>query len=45
MALALRNFAVNLMSVPLVGKRLVSRSLSDRLELPDYEVTARPTSA
>lgn len=36
-ALALRNLMVNLMSVPLVGKRLVARSLSDRLELPDYE--------
>jgi 2-polyprenyl-6-methoxyphenol hydroxylase-like FAD-dependent oxidoreductase len=45
MALALRNFAVNLMSVPFVASRLVSRSLSDRLELPDYEVTGLPTSA
>ncbi|MGH9139666.1 MAG: hypothetical protein ACRD2I_00845, partial [Vicinamibacterales bacterium] len=37
-ALALRNLAVNVMSVPFVGKRLTSRSLRDRLELPDYEV-------
>jgi 2-polyprenyl-6-methoxyphenol hydroxylase-like FAD-dependent oxidoreductase len=37
-ALALRNAAVNLMSVPFVGARLASRSLIDRLELPEYEI-------
>ncbi|MGH9515411.1 MAG: FAD-binding domain [Terriglobales bacterium] len=37
MGLTLRNLAVNFMSVPFVGKQLVSRSLSDPLELPDYE--------
>ena len=37
MALAVRNVAVNLMSIPYVTKYWVTSSLSDRLDLPKYE--------